>query len=132
MSFLADTNVLGELSRPRPNPGVLRWADQIHTVNLSVITLEEIRYGLVWKPNARIALWFDQFLEEHCQVLPVTEEVARRAGEMRGRLRARGETRTQADMLIAATAATHALVLVTRNTADFDGCGVTVLNPWGA
>jgi predicted nucleic acid-binding protein len=33
-------------------------------------------------------------------------------------------------MLIAATAAHHGLVLVTRNVRDFDGCGVSLLNPF--
>jgi predicted nucleic acid-binding protein len=130
VTFLADTNIIGELSRPRPNPGVLRWANQVKELNLSVISIEEIRYGLAWRPNERIGAWFDRFLAEQCRVLPITEDVARRAGDLRGRLRARGETRTQADMLIAATAAANALVLVTRNSGDFEGCGVTVLNPF--
>lgn len=130
MTFLADTNVIGELARPRPNPGVLNWAGQVMELNLSVITLEEIQYGLAWKPNDRIREWFDGFLEEQCRVLPITDDVARRAGELRGRFRAKGETRSQADMLIAATAVSHALTLVTRNADDFKGCGVTVLNPF--
>jgi toxin FitB len=130
VTFLADTNIIGELSRPRPNQGVLRWADQVRELHLSVISLEEIRYGLAWKPNERISGWFDRFVREQCRVLPITEDVACRAGELRGRLRSRGETRTQADMLIAATASVNALVLVTRNAGDFEGCGVTVLNPF--
>jgi predicted nucleic acid-binding protein len=97
---------------------------------MSVISVEEIRFGLAWKPNAKVAAWLERFLEAHCRILPATDEVARRSGEMRGRLRARGVTRTQADMLIAATASLHRLTLVTRNEADFEDCGVTVLNPF--
>ncbi len=130
MTFLADTNVLGDLARPRPNAGVLAWAGQVRELSVSVISFEEIQYGLAWKPNERIRSWFDRFLEEHCRVLPVTGDIARRAGELRGRLRARGETRSQADMLIASTAIVHALTLVTRNVFDFKGCGATVLNPF--
>ncbi|HLA79013.1 MAG TPA: type II toxin-antitoxin system VapC family toxin [Vicinamibacteria bacterium] len=124
------TNILGELARPRPNRGVMAWANQVTALNLSVVTLEEIHYGLAWRPNDRIASWFEKFFSEQCQVLPVTEEIARRAGDLRGRLRAKGETRSQADMLIAATALAHRLTLVTGNEGDFEDCGVVVLNPF--
>jgi predicted nucleic acid-binding protein len=130
VSFLVDTNVIGDLARPRPNAGVVTWAGQVTTLNLSAVTLEEIRFGLAWKPNARITGWLDRFLAEHCHVLPVTDEIARSGGDLRGRFRAKGVTRTQADMLIAATALVHRLTLVTRNDSDFDGCGIAVLNPF--
>jgi predicted nucleic acid-binding protein len=129
VSFLADTNILGELTRPRPNRGVVVWANQVAALNLSVITLEEIHHGLAWRPNERIRAWFEKFLTEQCRVLPVTDDIARQAGDLRGRFRLKGETRSQADMLIAATALTHGLTLVTRNEDDFGGCGMTILNP---
>ena len=130
MTYLADTNVIGDLARARPNPGVVTWAGQVTSVSLSVVSLEEIRFGLAWKPNARIAAWFERFLAEQCRILPVTDEIARRSGDLRGRLQAKGRIRTQADMLVAATAAAHRLTLVTRNEADFLDCDVTVLNPF--
>jgi len=65
------------------------------------------------------------------EVVPVTKEIARRAGELRGELSRRGITRLQADMLIAATAQLHGLTLVTRNVRDFAECGVPLLNPFG-
>ncbi|MDQ2695111.1 MAG: type II toxin-antitoxin system VapC family toxin [Pseudomonadota bacterium] len=130
MNFLADTNVLSELVRPRPNPGVLSWADQVRVVHLSAVTVEEILFGLSWKPNAKILAWFEQFLQGHSLLLPVSPQIARHSGELRGRLRAAGQVRTQADMLIAATAAIHNLTVVTRNERDFEGCGVSILNPF--
>ena len=130
MTYLVDTNVIGDLARARPNPGVVTWAGQVTSVSLSVVSLEEIRFGLAWKPNAKIAAWFERFLAEQCRVLPVTDEIARRSGDLRGRLQAKGRIRTQADMLIAATAVAHRLTLVTRNEADFRDCDVTVLNPF--
>lgn len=127
---LCDTNVVSELARPAPDPGVLSWAAGVTEVALSVVTLDEIRYGLAWRPIPRIIAWFDRFLESRCEILPFTADVAELSGRLRGRLRARGETRTQADMMIAATARFHGLTLVTRNVADFESCGVSLLNPF--
>jgi predicted nucleic acid-binding protein len=130
VTWLVDTNVIGELTRRRPNPGVITWAGQATAIGLSVVTLEEIGYGLSSRPNPRVTAWFERFLAEQCRVFPVTSEIALRSGDLRGRFRARGQTRTQADMLIAATALSHRLTLVTRNEGDFEGCGITVLNPF--
>jgi predicted nucleic acid-binding protein len=130
VTFLCDTNVLSELARPAPNPGVLAWAAETRAVNISAITIDEVTFGLTLHPNARVTAWFEEFVASSCQVLDVTPAVARLAGAMRARLAARGQVRTQADMLIAATAAKHDLTLVTRNTKDFTGCGIGVLNPF--
>ena len=92
--------------------------------------MDELYFGLSWKPNPRIRLWLEDLLDEYCTVLAVDEKTARYAGELRGHLYAKGQTRTQADMLIAATAAVHDLTVVTRNTRDFEDCGVRVLNPF--
>jgi predicted nucleic acid-binding protein len=62
--------------------------------------------------------------------LPITPAIARRCGLWRGEFRRRGLARTQADLLIAATAEDHQLTLATRNTADFEGCGLTLFNPF--
>lgn len=129
--MLVDTNVLSELARPSPDPGVERWARSVSLpIAISVVTLEELHFGLSWKPNERVRQWIERFLSESCEILLVTAAVARRAGELRGRLRAAGQQRTQADMLIAATAQAHQLSLVTRNARDFEGCGIPVLDPF--
>jgi predicted nucleic acid-binding protein len=130
VTYLCDTNVLSELARPAPNPGVLAWAAEVRNVSISAITIDEVIFGLTLRPNARILAWFEEFVANSCQVLDVTAAVARLAGAMRARLAGRGQVRTQADMLIAASAAAHGLTLVTRNTKDFAGCGVDLLNPF--
>lgn len=128
--MLVDTNVLGELSRKDPDPGVTEWARTVSLpLSISAVTVEEIHYGLSWRPNPEIRAWFERFLEEGCIVLPVTAAIAERAGELRGTFRTRGEQRTQADMLIAATAQVHQLRLVTRNSRDFEGCGISIVDP---
>lgn len=126
---LSDTNVISELMRPVPDPGVEAWAGQQAGLCISVITVDELVYGLRRRGSARLVAWFDHFIEQ-VQVLDITAPVARRAGELRAWLQASGQARTQADMLIAATAQVHGLTLVTRNTRDFDGCGIAVLNPF--
>jgi len=128
--MLCDTNIISELTRPRPNAGVWSWANQHQDIHVSTITVDELYYGLSWKPNPRVRLWLDDFFESYCIVLPITDKIARFAGDIRGDLQARGHTRTQADMLIAATAAIHNVTLVTRNEKDFISCGIEVINPF--
>ena len=130
MSWIVDTNVLSELVRPRPHAGVDRWVRAQGRLHVSAITVEEITYGLSWKPKPRIQAWWSDFLADHCLVHPVDEQVARLAGRLRGQLQAAGIVRTQADMLIAATAAERGATLVTHNTADFAGCGIAVYDPF--
>jgi predicted nucleic acid-binding protein len=130
MTFLCDTNIISELARPQPNAGVIAWSQELTAMTLSVVTLEEVTYGITAKPNERIQIWFHNFLNDTCIILPVTVEIAQRCGEMRGRLRQVGITRSQADLLIAATAEVHQLTLVTRNVRDFEGCDISVLNPF--
>jgi predicted nucleic acid-binding protein len=130
MTFLCDTNIISELARPQPNLGVLLWATGVSSISVSAITVEEIFYGLSAKPNFRIQSWFEGFMEQYCKLLSITPEIAQRSGELRGQLRGKGKTHTQADMMIAATAQIHQLTLVTRNIRDFDGCGIPLLNPF--
>ena len=130
MNYLVDTNIISELIRKKPNHGVLEWAGQVKLVGISSVIVEEIMFGLSYKPNSKILFWFEEFIKLHCQVLPVTESIARRSGELRGKLRTKGVSRTQADMFIASTALEYGLSLVSRNTRDFEGCGVSLLNPF--
>lgn len=64
------------------------------------------------------------------RTLPVTQSIGDRWGALDGECRMRGVTLNTADGLIAATALEHGLTVVTRNVKDFDGLGVTLLNPW--
>ncbi|HIK30650.1 MAG TPA: type II toxin-antitoxin system VapC family toxin [Oscillatoriales cyanobacterium M59_W2019_021] len=130
MTFLLDTNIISELFRPEPNVDVLAWRSGISRIFISVITLDEISYGLTAKPNARVRSLFDRLVNTSCEVLSVTAEIAQLAGELRGQLRLQGKPRTQADMLIAATARVHQLTLVTRNMRDFEDCHIQLFNPF--
>lgn len=130
MPMLVDTNVVSELLRPRPNLGVERWAEGESGFAIAAISVDESLYGLTRKNNRALLDGYEQLLATRFAVLPLTEDIARRAGIMRGEFARRGVTRSQPDMLIAATAQAHGLTLVTRNTRDFEGCGIALLNPF--
>ena len=101
-------------------------------VYLSVITLGEIMRGIQLKAKsdprsaAHLTEWLSELRERHAaNVLPITDRIAIEWGRICA-IRPRGD----ADGLIAATALIHDLIVVTRNTADFEDAGVTVINPW--
>jgi predicted nucleic acid-binding protein len=128
--YLVDTNIVSELLRPRPNPLVLRWADGQTQVAFSAISVEEAIFGLTRKANRALLDAFERFVADRCVVHAVTEDIARRAGTLRGGFSKHGIVRSQPDMLIAATTQAHALVLATRNIRDFEGCGIGLFNPF--
>jgi len=116
--------------RRAPNARVSAWAATQERFDLSVISVEEVCYGLGLQKSARLERWFNDFVETYCEVLPVTLRIVRRCANLRAELARKGKPRTQADMLIAATAAEHGLTLVTRNERDFVDCGLHVQNPF--
>jgi predicted nucleic acid-binding protein len=128
--MLVDTNVVSELMRPKPAAKVIVWAEDQERFHLSVLTLEEVLFGLSARPSPRLSRWFDALVAEHCDVLAVSPAIARRAALLRGALRRQGQQRTQADALIAATAYEHGLALATRNVRDFEGCAIPLINPF--
>ena len=130
-TFLLDTNVISEFVKKAPSQQVLEWLKTVDLLTISTITVEEIRYGLAWHPNAGKLALMSALVNQLHAVYPVTESIATRAGVLRGQLQAQGIIRSTPDMLIAATAQEHLLVLVTRNVRDFTGCGVQVMNPFG-
>ena len=72
----------------------------------------------------------DSKFEQLHAVHPIIETIAKRAGILPGQFQAQDITRSSSDMLIAATAQEHQLVLATRNTRDFLGCAIQLVNPF--
>ena len=130
MKFLIDTNIPSELLRPRPNPGVVAWLAAQRELAISVVSVDESIFGLTMKGNTAVLAAYENFLASHCTILQMDADVARRAGTLRANLGQKGFVRSQPDMIIAATAQKHDLTLVTRNTRDFQYCGIALLNPF--
>ena len=127
---LADTNVIGEFVKSTPDGQVMRWLESVQLMAISAITLEEAHFGLAWQPNTRKLALFNALVERLHAVYPITPAIAQRGGVLRGQFQAQGIVRSAPDMLIAATAIEHQLVLATPNVRDFIGCGVQVVNPF--
>jgi predicted nucleic acid-binding protein len=130
MSFLFDSNAISEAMKRKPNLKVRQLIDKQTPVLMSAVSVEEIYYGLTYKDARKKWAWFENFVQSRCEVLPVTTDIAKQCGILRGQFRLQGITRSQADLLIGATALLYDLVLVTRNTKDFEGCGIQLFNPF--
>ncbi len=137
MSYLLDTNALSELRRKLPDPGVVGWFSQRPpaTLYLSVLTLGEIRKGIegVSDEMRRQTLldWLETDLPTYFtgRILSIDGPVADRWGRL---VAAAGRPLPAIDSLLAATALSHDLVLVTRNVKDFAGLPVQLFNPWSS
>jgi len=134
LSYLVDTNVLSELRRKQPQPEVVAWFTQRprQTLYLSVLTLGEIRKGIERLEAARqqpLLDWLEVKLPNYFlgRLLAIDAHTADRWGRLLG---SAGRPLPAVDSLLAATALQHDLTLVTRNTADFAGTGVRLINPW--
>jgi toxin FitB len=131
--YLVDTNVVSEARRgSKPAVAWLRSVDPA-SVHLSTLTLGEIMRGVALKqrsdPNAagRLAEWLRKIRHDHAdRILPVTDQISVEWGRIAA-IRPRGDI----DGLIAATAIVHDLILVTRNVADFEDTGASIVDPWG-
>ena len=136
--FLLDTNVVSELVAATPAPQVLRWVAtrQPDRLFLSVITLGELAKGVArladGRKRRRLARWLAEDLPARFagRLLAVDQAVAVRWGLMMAESERRGRPRPAVDLQIAATAAQLGLALVTRNTGDFEGQGLEIVNPW--
>lgn len=137
MSYLVDTNVLSELRRRQPDPGVVAWMQQRprQSLYLSVLTLGEIRKGIEQlQDNQRrqpLIDWLEVELPHYFvgRLLHVDALTADRWGYL---MASAGRPLPAIDGLLAATALQHQLTLVTRNRRDFEGLGVPLINPWDA
>jgi toxin FitB len=138
MALLIDTNVLSELLRPAPAPAVLSWFSR-HPADLlfvSAVTQAEMMLGARLLPAGRRrtmleSALFAMFEEDFAgRVLPFDAAAVPAYVTLVERRRKLGRPISQFDAQIAAIANRHRTSLVTRNTSDFEGCDLTLVNPW--
>lgn len=139
--FLLDTNVLSELMREHPAAAVLDWfaenvAGVMHT---SAVTQAEILTGIALLPagKRRTALaeaaeqMFDHDFASHC--LAFDAAAAKNYAVIVATRTRQGQPISTEDAQIAAIALANGLMMVTRNTKDFENiAALTLANPWQA
>ena len=136
--IVLDTNVLSEALRPAPSSAVLRWlADQEPlSVFTTTVTQAEVLYGIELLPagkrrttlSASVERIFAEVFEG--RILPFDEDAARVFPKVVAGRAALGRPISQFDAMIAAIARSRRATLATRNTSDFDHCGLRLVNPW--
>lgn len=138
--ILLDTNVISELMRAEPAQAVLDWFAQHDATDLyiSTVTEAELRAGVAYLPEGqrrdRLQQAIDAMIEQdfNGRILPFDTTATRPYALIAAARRTAGRPIAEADCQIAAIAASIGAPVATRNVRDFDGCGVTAINPWGA
>jgi predicted nucleic acid-binding protein len=131
--YLLDTNILSELLRPRPDVALVRriFSTSPAALFASEMTRYELRYGAALHPNGdRLWATIERDLLPLATWLPVDEPVALEAAILRARLRRDGRPIDVPDALLAATARTRDLVLVTRNLRHFAPVPRLIVESW--
>jgi predicted nucleic acid-binding protein len=136
--IILDTNVLSELLRPEPARQVERWlsAQDGSKVYFTTVGEAELRHGVATLPAGKrrnaLTTAIEGLLDEDFRdrVLPFDRDAARAYATIAAARRAAGRPISQFDCQIAAIARAHEAPVATRNTSDYEGCGVELIAPW--
>lgn len=131
--YLLDTNVVSELRRPRPHGGVVAWLQSVDdsSLFLSAVTIGEIQAGIELTREqdaakaAEIEVWLEQVAGAY-NVLPMDGAAFRHWAKLMHR---KSDTLYE-DAMIAATARSHGLTVVSRNVTDFKALGIDAFDPF--
>lgn len=136
--IVLDTNVLSEVMKPRPAEKVVEWlaAQPPASVFTTSITQAEVLHGLTLLPLGRRRAALEAatttlFTSKMTgRILPFDSDAATSYARIASDRRRAGRPISVLDAQIAAIAASTGAALATRNVADFDGCGLKVVDPW--
>jgi hypothetical protein len=138
--FILDTNILSTVIAAQPAPTVITWmlAQSTKLLFTASVCQAEILAGIAVMPHGRRrecletaarAMFDNDFAG---RVLPFDHEAAVAYGDLFAARRRVGRPGSTADLMIASIARTKAASVVTRDTGDFEHCGLTVIDPWTA
>ena len=138
--IIVDTNVISELTRARPDANVLSWmrAQRLTQLAVTTVTLAELQLGLNVMPLGQRRTLLSQHLDTLLtksfgdQILGFDELAVPHYARLGSLRKSAGRAPGVADLMIAAIAASRGFSVCTRNVADFEFCGVPLLNPWQA
>lgn len=138
--IIVDTNVVSELTRELPNGTVLRWmrTQSLKQLATTTVTLAELQLGIELLPigqkrtvlSEKLAILLAKSFGD--RILSFDESAVPHYARLGGLRKSSGRASGVADLMIAAIAASRGFSVCTRNVADFEFCGVALLNPWAA
>jgi hypothetical protein len=138
VNFLIDTNVISEMTRPRPDAQVVSFLHEADEDRLfvSVVTLAELRRGVALKADGKakraLEAWLANDLPQRFsgRIIDIDRQIADAWGELMASARRRGLALHVMDGFLAATAIARRLTLATRNVKDLAPFGAPVFDPW--
>lgn len=136
--FLLDTNILSEVLRTNPAPAVAAWitGHPIEILFTASPCQAEILAGIAVMPQGRRRHILEAaarviFAEDFAdRVLPFDTAAAHAYADIVAVRRRAGRPIATIDLMIAAIARVNDASVVTRDSAGFAGCGLTVIDPW--
>lgn len=135
--IVLDSNVLSELMRHQPSPGVVSWlqAQVPGELCTTAVSVAEIRYGIARLPrghrrNSLLAAADEVFMGFADNVLAFEARAALTYADIVVERERAGMPISGFDAQIAAICRSQSAGLATRNTGDFAGLGLTLIDPW--
>jgi len=138
LKYLLDTNIISEIIAKKPNQQAIDFINNINTnaIYLSVITIGEIKYGINRLPKSKrktqLQAWFEQLLIKYqSNIINIDISVMAIWADISSSLKSNGISLSIMDSLIASSALYHDMILVTRNTKDFQYiANLNIINPF--